>query len=166
MTAIPEREILRPAVHLNSADFVRTLHGHVVPESVDWHDAVEPGYWRVVGERLREGDRIEVITADRQICFEVVVLEVNPRVSPLHMKVGVRPIWPLDLALPVPPKAVHMPYRVRQEAGGLYGVVNAMGDVVKSGLTRSAALDACVGMIDAVASTTAAKAPPAARAAR
>lgn len=166
MTGFVERpEILNPAVTLNSADFARTLHGHVLPEGADWRLAMEPEYWRLVADRLREGDRIECLTYDRQITFEIVILAVNPRVTPIHLEIGVRPIWPLDQPVPAAVRRDRLPYRVQATAGGRFDIVNSRNEVVRANLSRIDALDLTHSMIEAERDA-APKASPPARAAR
>ncbi len=84
------------------AEHVRNFYCHVIPEGWDWKQTLRPEYWTPQLYKIRPGDRIEVRTADRLICFEIYVIDVSERVDPPLFDVSYRAVHPLDLDLPVP----------------------------------------------------------------
>lgn len=140
-------EILPSELH--PADFQRAVYAHIVPPTMDWKRATEPAYWQSVAQKLRPGDRIEVATADRQICFEGYIVEVNHRLSPPHLLVSWRAVHPLDLPLPAPPKRSGARFMVRAEMGSArhFEIYDAeLGAVARAHLSRDEALDAAAAM--------------------
>ena len=129
---------------LSPVEFERASYGHVVPARIEWREVLRAGYWQNVAHKLRPGDRIEVMTADRQVCFEGYVLEVNHRISPPHLVVSWRPIYPLDLDLPAPLRRNNLRFSVRAEAGSQrhFEIFDAqIGAVARAHLSRDEALD-------------------------
>jgi hypothetical protein len=87
---------------LNRAEFVRNVYGHVLPVGADWRLSLRPDYWVPALGKLHAGDRIEVRSQDCRLQFEIILFDVNERVSPPLMDCAFRAIFPPDLDLPKP----------------------------------------------------------------
>jgi len=116
----------RKPLHLQpSAEYVRTLRGFVLPEGMDWREALKPAYWHNVVAEVRPGDRIEVHSADHRVQFEVLVFGANDRADTVRFDVGFKAIWPLDLGLPEPITRSES-YRAKPMPGGGWVVVEVV----------------------------------------
>ena len=102
---------------LETGDFERTVWGHVLAPDVDWHESLHGLYWEHVANRLRPGDRIEVHSYDHRTQFEILVFQVNARTTPVHLEFGFRPLYPADLALPLPTASGRARFQVRRQQG-------------------------------------------------
>lgn len=130
---------------INPAEAERTVFCHILGRGTDWWEAFDPSYWEHTAFKFRDGDRVEVHTADRRTQFELVILSVNHRSSPPLLELGARPIWPLDLVFPQPPADRDATrFRVRAMRGSTqrYEIFDAAKDIVISdNMPRDQALD-------------------------
>jgi len=127
------------------AQSVRNVYAYTVPEGRDWRDCLKPEFWRAyqVAKSLQPGSRIEILSADRQTQFEIIVLSSNPYATTPQLGLGFRAIWPTDLALPGPTITGAPRFRVRPQPalGGCWEIVDRSGSVVADGISsRESAL--------------------------
>lgn len=101
-----------------------------------------------MAQRFEPGDRVEVYSADRQVCFQIYVRAVNPHTTPVHLIIGVIPIWPQDLDVEPAEDAAPLRYTVRQHQQS-FGIFGPDGEVVEYGLTRLQAMDRAAALIAA-----------------
>jgi hypothetical protein len=126
---------------------------HVVPVGTPWEEALKPAYWTRSFEKLRPGDTITVHSCDHAVVFEILVQDINPRVSPIFFLMQYRALYPAGLELPAPPSMEALKYSVRVMRGGgnLFEVVDELGDVKRDRMQRMDALDVCLALNSAVA---------------
>jgi hypothetical protein len=126
---------------------------HVVPVGTPWEEALKVEYWARSFEKLRPGDTITVHSCDHAVVFEILVQDINPRVSPIFFMMQYRPLYPAGLELPAPPSMEPLKYSVRVMRGGgnLFEVVDELGDVKRDRMQRMDALDVCLALNSAVA---------------
>jgi hypothetical protein len=133
----------------------------LMPEGVDWHDALSKHYWAKCLTELDAGDRIEVHDASHQIQFEVLVLGCNRAAVPPTLDLAFRAIWPPGLELPE--ASIKQRHRVVFRQGqNDWCVVSPAGEVVAEEIVDREGALKIAGGYDKVAADTGATKPKAA----
>lgn len=129
---------------LLAADFIRAVYAHVLPADVHWTEALSPEYWQHVATKFSPGTRVEVYSDDRQIAFEMIVLQVAERSIPIRVDAAFRAIYPADLPLPRGALRRFSRFNILALPTNEYAIVDKQaGDsIVKRFPTRAAAGDA------------------------
>src|SRR5215208_6924094 len=86
---------------LNKLGHTHRISCWLMPEGVDWRDALSPHYWALCLKEMAAGDRIEVHDASHQVQFDIFVLGCNHVAVPPTLDLGYRAIYPPDLQLPI-----------------------------------------------------------------
>lgn len=126
------------------AEFLRSVFAHVLEPGVHWTEALLPEYWALVAAKFSPGTRVEVYAHDKQVAFEMIVLNVAERSIPIRIDAAFRAIYPADLPLPRGALRRFSRYNIMQLPTGDYGLVDkeAGDSIVKRFPTRAAAGDA------------------------
>jgi hypothetical protein len=128
---------------LRRVDEISTNWRYVLPPNVDWKEALNTSFWTDCLLKLSAGDRIDVVSADYGICFQLWVREVIDLAN--YIRLDARPLFPHNLELqPITQTGERPPYGVvpDKNAGGLYAVVDLANEIViKDRMDRTVAND-------------------------
>src|SRR3954451_13776511 len=91
------------AQNVKRTEVIRNSWATGLADGVDYREALSREYWLNVADKLRPGDRVEVMSFDYRIQWTMLILDCNTAANPIYLDAAFLPVSPADLELPAMP---------------------------------------------------------------